>query len=163
MKSLDMLKKATALRESCQLEEARALILELIEAQPANPLICYQAAWIHDALGLEKEAVPFYKKALQLGLSGDEKRGALLGLGSTYRALGQYHNSKGVLEQAIEEFPHDREFQVFYAMVLYNLKEPEKAVEILLKQLAETSSDSGICSYRKAMLFYSDKLDQTWD
>ncbi|WP_246321240.1 tetratricopeptide repeat protein [Paenibacillus germinis] len=41
-----------------------------------------------------REAVPFYKKSLELGLSGEERQGAYLGLGSTYRTLGMYDHSK---------------------------------------------------------------------
>jgi tetratricopeptide (TPR) repeat protein len=100
---------------------------------------------------------------LELGLLGEERQGALLGLGSTYRTLGMYEESKLVFEEAMKEFPDCREFQVFYSMVQYNLKEYGKAMEILLKQLSETSVDEGIQSYKKAILFYSDKLDQLWD
>lgn len=34
------------------------------------------------------------------------------------------------------------------------------AMEILLSLLAETSSDKGIQTYRRAIQFYSNKLDQ---
>jgi len=45
---------------------------------------------------------------------------------------------------------------------LYNQKEFSQAMSILLKHLAETSNDEGIQDYRKAIIFYSDKLDQIW-
>ena len=91
------------------------------------------------------------------------RQGALLGLGSTYRTLGMYEESRGILEEGIKQFPEQREFQIFYAMLQYNLNQHDKAMEILLKQLAETSNDTGIQSYKKAILFYSDKLDMLFD
>ncbi|SCW76926.1 Tetratrico peptide repeat-containing protein [Paenibacillus tianmuensis] len=157
------LEKAIQLRESGQLEEARCLLLELLNKEPMNPSVWYQCAWIHDVMELEREALPYYKKSLELGLSDEERQGAYLGLGSTYRTLGMYDDAKLILEEAIEEFPNRREFQVFYAMVRFNQKAYSESMEILLKQIAETSNDKGIQTYKKAILFYSDKLDQTWD
>ncbi|TCZ79294.1 tetratricopeptide repeat protein [Paenibacillus albiflavus] len=156
------LAKAIQLREAGHLEEARSVLLKLITLEPINPLVWFQCAWVHDALGSESEAVPYYTKALELGLLGEERQGAYLGLGSTYRALGLYDESKLLFEQAIQEYPDQREFRIFYAMVLYNLKDYSKAMEIVLQQLLETSNDTGIQSYSRAISFYSDKLDQTW-
>lgn len=47
-------------------------------------------------------------------------------------------------------------------MTLYNLKEHQEAMEILLQCLLKTSVDEDIQSYKKAIEFYSDKLDETW-
>lgn len=47
-------------------------------------------------------------------------------------------------------------------MTLYNLKEHSKAMELLLKCLIDTTSDDEIISYKKAIKFYSDKLDEIW-
>ncbi len=163
MNTLDILAKAIRLRESGQLEEAKIILFHLVKQEPHNPSIWYQIAWVHDVMELEREAVPFYLKSIELGLLGEERQGALLGLGSTYRTLGMYEESRHVFEEAIKDFPERREFQVFYAMVLYNLKEYDKAMEILLKHLSETSEDEGIRSYKKAIFFYSDKLDQLWN
>ncbi|MDI4643902.1 tetratricopeptide repeat protein [Cohnella hashimotonis] len=159
---MDRLTAAIQLRESGKLEEARSVILELLQERPSDASVWYQCAWIHDALGIEREAVPFYKKALQLGLTEEERKGALLGLGSTYRTLGMYDEAQSLFVKAIQEYPDRREYQVFHAMVLYNRGEFRDAMAVLLKQLAETSTDEGIQSYKKAILFYSDKLDQTW-
>lgn len=157
------LEVAIQLRESGKLEEARSLLLELLDQQPLDPSVWYQCAWIHDILGLESEAVPYYRKSLELGLRGEERQGALLGLGSTHRTLGMYEEAKTIFETAMKEFPNRREYQVFYAMVLYNQQAFSESMSILLKQLAETSNDEGIRSYKNAILFYSDKLDQIWD
>lgn len=160
MKELEV---AIQLRESGNFEEARSLLLELLEQHPLNPSIWYQCAWIHDVLELESEAVTYYKKSLELGLKEEERQGALLGLGSTYRTLGRYEEAKLVFEEAIIEYPERREYQIFYAMVLYNQKKFSEAMSILLKQLAETNNNEGVQDYRKAIIFYSDRLDQIWN
>nr|WP_262495508.1 tetratricopeptide repeat protein [Paenibacillus sp. B2(2019)] len=139
------------------------MLLELYEQNSNDAELLYQLAWTHDVLGLEREAVPYYEKSLTLGLSSEQRVGALLGLGSTYRTLGEYENSKAVLEQAIQEYPENKEFPVFLAMTLHNLGDHSLAMGMLLKLLAETSADEGIRSYSKAISYYSDKLEQVWD
>lgn len=114
-------------------------------------------------LGKEAEAVPFYEKGIKLGLDEEELEGALVGLGSTYRTLGEYEKSKSTFVKGIELFPNNKALQVFYAMTLYNLNEHSKAIELLLKCLTETTRDEEIISYKKAIEFYSDKLDEVWE
>ncbi|WP_243354521.1 tetratricopeptide repeat protein [Bacillus litorisediminis] len=160
---MELLHKAISLRENGNYEEARQLLLSLYDQDNGDPYISYQCAWVHDLLGLEKEAIPFYKNALKQGLAGQERRGALLGLGSTYRTIGEYHKSKTVFEQGMQEFPTANEFPVFYAMTLHNLGNDRKALEILLHKLVELTVDEGIQRYKKAIAFYADKLDEVWD
>jgi tetratricopeptide (TPR) repeat protein len=150
------------LREAGDLEQARALALELIAAQPDDPTLNYQCAWCHDVLGLEHEAVPFYERAIALGLADEELQGALLGLGSTYRSLGEYQSAIDTLRKGVAQFPEQRSFEVFLAMALYNTGAHTQAIERLLRALAETSADESIQRYRRAILFYSDKLNQIW-
>jgi tetratricopeptide (TPR) repeat protein len=113
-------------------------------------------------MGREGEAVPFYRRAIENGLAGEDLKGALLGLGSTYRCLGQYEESAQILRQGVQQFPGSRQFEAFLALTLYNLGEHAPAMELLIRNLAETSEDESIRRYRRALLFYSDKLDETW-
>lgn len=161
--SMERLQQAIFFRENGRLDESRALLLELVQEFNHDATVLYQCAWTHDALGMEAEAVPFYEQAIALGLTGDERRGALLGLGSTYRTLGEYEKAKLTFEQGIAQFPDAREFYVFYAMTLYNLQDYSKSMETLLHQLIETTSDQGVLKYKRAILFYADKLDQVWN
>jgi tetratricopeptide (TPR) repeat protein len=117
---------------------------------------------VHDLLGLEHEAIPFYEKAIQAGLNGDDLKSALLGMGSTYRCIGEYHKSIDTFQQALRLFPNSHEFNVFLAMAYYNIGEHAKAMELLLNSLVNTSNDQGVLRYQRAIRFYSDKLNQTW-
>lgn len=163
MNALDTrLSIAIHLRENQKHEEARELLLELHAEFPDDPQVNYQCAWIHDLLGLEREAIPFYERAVQGGLAGDELKGALLGMGSTYRCIGEYQKAKETFQRALELFPERHEYKTFLAMTYYNLKEHAKAMQLLLNSLAETSKDEGVIRYQRAIRFYADKLDETW-
>ena len=160
------LASAIKLRESEKHEEARQLLLELHTKFPEDPQVNYGSllpcAWIHDLLGLEREAIPFYEKAIQAGLNGDDLKSALLGMGSTYRCIGEYQSSIDTLQHTLTLIPDSHEFKVFLGMAYYNIGEFSKAMELLLNNLADTSNDEGILRYQPAIRFYSDKLDQTW-
>lgn len=153
---------AMELREQGKYEESNKQLMELVQEFPENAEINYQCAWSLDILGEEVSAAPFYERAIELGLSFTDLEGALLGLGSTYRTIGEYKKSKNTFQKGIELFPENKAIAVFYSMTLYNLKEYSKAMEILLKCLLETTDDPSILSYEKAIAFYSDKLDETW-
>lgn len=133
----------------------------LLRSNPNDPDVNYQMAWTCDFMGKESEAVPFYEKAIANGLK-EGRSGAMLGLGSTYRCLGEYEKSLGVFDLAVKEFPENRSLKVFRALTLYNLGRSEESVSQLLVQLIETTSDESIRSYDRALRFYSDKLNETW-
>jgi tetratricopeptide (TPR) repeat protein len=158
----EKLASAIKLRETEKHEEARQLLLELHVEFPNDPQVNYQCAWIHDLLGLEREAILFYEKAIQEGLSGADLKSALLGMGSTYRCIGEYQKSIDTFQHALTLFPNSHEFNVFLAMAYYNINEHPKAMELLLNSLAATSKDEGIIRYQRAIRFYSDKLNEIW-
>jgi predicted Zn-dependent protease len=154
--------EAIKARQSGQPAEALAILSELLKSLPQDPVLNYQMAWTCDTMGKESEAALFYERALKNGLSGEDRRGALLGLGSTFRCLGEYQRSKEIFDKAVDEFPADRSLRVFRAITLYNLGDAKSAVRELLKQLLDTTTDQTLTSYAKALRFYSDKLDETW-
>lgn len=155
--------KVTMLRKEGSFEKTMAYLQELFLVNPNDPMIYYHIAWTHDALGKEVDAAPAYEKAIALGLSGENLEGALLGLGSTYRCLGDYQNSKRVFAQAMLNFPNNGAFKVFNAMTEYNLKNHSESMRLLIMELVKSSNDSQIQKYARALEFYSDKLDQTFE
>lgn len=156
------LEEAIQLRSEGEFEKSNVLLSKLVLECPEDALVNYQYAWSFDVLGLEADAVPYYEKAIQLGLDDTNAIGAFIGLGSSYRALGKYEKSQTVLEKGIENFPENNAMKTFYAMTLYNVGEHREAMEILLTNLAYTTNDSEILSYKRAIEFYADKLDKTW-
>lgn len=155
--------KGIELREKGQTEEALNLFFKLLDREQNNAEILYQIAWCLDILEREKDAIPYYENAIEIGMDDEKLKGALLGLGSTYRTIGEYQSSLKIFNQAVLQYPTNNEFKVFRAMTNYNLGNHEDAMRELLKVIADTSSDENVKAYKKAILFYSDKLNQVWD
>ncbi|QNS09033.1 tetratricopeptide repeat protein [Streptomyces xanthii] len=154
------LARAVRLREEGRREEARAALMELRDRFPDDVRAAYQTAWVHDTLGLEAEAVPHYVAAVaRPGLSEEDRRGALLGLGSTYRTLGRFPEAVATLSAAVEEFPDDQALRTFLSMALYNVGRAHDGMRLLLTVLAETSADPGVMGYRAAIEYYARDLD----
>jgi tetratricopeptide (TPR) repeat protein len=160
--SKDRLAMAVALREAGEVTEAKDLLVELQRDHPDDAEVNLQCAWAHDRLGLEREAVPYYEVAIRLGLDRADHKDALLGLGSTYRTLGQYEEALSTLDRGVEEFPDDGGMKVFRAMALYNNERGKEACELLLTLLSTTTSDDTIVAYRRAIDIYAADLDRTW-
>lgn len=150
------------LRQAGKTEQAREAWISLSAAHPQEAQVQYGTACIHDSMGLESQAVPYYLAAIDLGLAPDDLRGAYLGLGSTYRTLGQFEASKQIFERAMVAFPDAQELRVFLAMTLYNLNEHHAAMSVLLEVVADTSADSDIQSYQRAIRLYAQDLDRQW-
>jgi len=159
---MEKLKEAIRLRETGMLEESKELLIELVSQFPDSAEIQYHCAWTHDRLSLEREAAVYYEKALNLGLQPQDAEGAYIGLGSTYRTIGEYEKSKETLSKGLDTFPEHHAMKVFLAMTLYNLGESNKAMELLLTSLAATSKDPVIEKYQRAIRFYASRLDETW-
>lgn len=139
------------------------MLLSLAAEDPTNPVILYQCAWTHDSMGLEREAVSFYERAIENGLTGDELSGAYLGLGSTLRGLGEYERALEILTRGAESFPDHKAIQVFLAMALYNEGRSKDAVSGLLRLLVEISNDQSIADLKCPILTYAEDLDKIWD
>lgn len=158
----DRLDTAISMRANGNVEAAKDLLIDLQQERPDNAAVNLECAWAHDKLGLESEAVHFYETALRLGLEGEDLKNALLGLGSTYRALGEYAKALSTLNGGVEWFPSDRSLQVFRAMALYNNERPKEACELLLQIISATTEDPDIRTYQGAIDVYAADLDRTW-
>ncbi len=143
------------LRARGRLERSRRVLLEMAKRYPGDPRVNYQCAWAHDVMGREGEAIPFYERAIRRGLAGRDLEGAFLGLGSSYRCVGEAGKAAAVLGRGAARFPSSRSLKVFLAMALHGQGRHDDALGILLRQLAETSSDPGISRYRKAISLYA--------
>ncbi|MFI6083470.1 tetratricopeptide repeat protein [Streptomyces sp. NPDC051217] len=155
----ELLAEAVGLRTRGEAEQARERLVALADRHPHDAEVAYQTAWTHDALGLEAEAVAYYERALAgTDLSDEDRLGALVGLGSTFRILGRYEESVGTLRGGLAEFPGDGALLTFLAMALFNTGQHDEAMRILLELLATTSEDPRVRTYRRAIGHYAKDL-----
>ncbi|HBM4073854.1 TPA: tetratricopeptide repeat protein [Listeria innocua] len=140
-------------------ETARLKALAELKNAPENAELNYFAAWAHDALGKEDAAIPFYEKALELGLPDADKKEAYIGLGSTYRITGSPEKAILLFQKAIEEFPENNALRTFFIMAKYNQGQEKVALQEALLLLTNTTNDKDILSYKKAIQFYAQDLD----
>lgn len=163
MDLINTLVEADKLRKKDRHEEARKLLVQLAAEFPKNPVVQYRTACVYDFLGQEHDAIPYYLAAIENDLPDPDLRPAYLGLGSTYRTLGQYAESKQILLEGLSHFPNANEMKMFLAMTLYNLGENHEAVSSLLKLILDTTSDEAIINYEHVIRFYADDMNKKWE
>lgn len=152
-----------ALRRAGDHERARQQAVVAAARRPQDAVLRYEAACVHDYLGREADAVPYYEAAIASDMLPDDLlRSAFVGLGSTYRALGRYALAEQTLRRGLARFADAAEMQAFLAMALHNLGRSKEAVELLLRVLAESSRDPHVQAYREAILFYAGDVERAW-
>ncbi|WP_139311135.1 tetratricopeptide repeat protein [Paenisporosarcina indica] len=78
----ESLKAALEMRRDGDLLGSNRLFIELVLQHPDHAMLHYECACSYDILAQEEEAIPFYDRALELGLSDKEAINAYTQLGS---------------------------------------------------------------------------------
>jgi tetratricopeptide (TPR) repeat protein len=112
----------------------------------------YEEACAHDRKGEEAEAIPKYERALALRLAAEDRRGALVGLGSSLRNVQRHADSIKVLEGAVAEFPKDPALPSFLALSLYSAGRGGEAVALLLEVVC---AHAPVGQYARALKQYA--------
>ena len=115
-----------------QAEEILPRLLGLDARCPNVAEINYHLAWTCDVLDRAADALPRYEKAIALGLPPNELSGALIGLGSILRTLGQLERSAEVLRSGQTQFPGNPEFAAFLSLTLHQQGKPAEALRLAL-------------------------------
>lgn len=133
--------------------------LQKLDRQYSNVAeINHQLAWTCDVLGRVEEALPYYEKAIALGLPANELSGALIGLGSALRTLGSLDRSAEVLLSGQAQFPENREFAVFLALTRHDQGRHGAAMRLMIDTLCDTTEDPGLTAYQRAIRHAASKL-----
>ena len=141
-----------------QSKEILPRLKALDERFPNVAEINYQLAWSCDVLERDADALPYYEKAIALGLAPNELSGALLGLGNTLRVLGHSARAAEVLRSGKAQFPENREFDVFLALAMHDLGQHTAALKLLVETLCDTTDDPGLTAYQRAIRHAAAKL-----
>ncbi len=102
-----------------------------------DPIALFERAGARDSAGLEAEAEPLYRAALENGLEGSERVQAHIQLASTIRNLGRPAESIALLDSVEPEAGELRDAVVaFRALALIDLGQPVRAASEALGALA---------------------------
>lgn len=115
----------------------------------------FERAGARDFLGLEGEAVPLYRDALDRGLAEPERLQCLVQLGSSLRNIGDAEGAVQVLRAARDEASADARDWVdaFLALALHSNGEPSQALAVALRALAPH-----LTRYGRSVTSYADDL-----
>ena len=117
-----------------------AAIDELVAERNADDAdAVFEAASARDYAGLEVEAEPLYRRALELGLDADTEPRAIIQLASTLRNLGKVGESVRMLEEQLNAHPSDEwtgPTAAFLALALASRGDARDAASVALAALA---------------------------
>lgn len=159
----ETLQQARMLRQDDDLEGSQELLLKLLKAHPNNATVLYEVGGAYDVLGEEKEAIPYYKKAIQAGLDGDDLLECYICMGICQRNIGDFETAVQTLNHAVNKYPTRNSAKAFLALARFSNAQEDEAVRILLELLLETTNDEDILAYADTLDFYKDNLDEVWD
>jgi hypothetical protein len=113
----------------------------LVAERPADDAAAvFEAASVRDFIGLEPEAAPLYRRALELGLTGHRRPQAIIQLASTLRNLGEVEESITLLRGLLEEDPAGEwaaPAMAFLALSLASSGDSVAATSVALTALAD--------------------------
>lgn len=140
-----------------RLSEAQTLsaIRELAAERPDDPVALFELAGAHDYSGLEADAEPLYKRALEAGLE-EPYRGPVIQLASTLRNLGRYDEAAAWLKNTFADDPQhplNDAASAFMALVLSSQGDDKAALALALDTLARH-----LPQYGRAVRAYANEL-----
>ncbi len=160
---LTTIEAARQMRHDDDLEGSQTLLLGLMEEYPDDPLVLFEVGGAYDVMGEVEMAIPYYRRAIDAGLEGDDRHECLLCLGSSLRLAGESEEAVDILAQAIDEFPERNSGRVFLALAYYSNGDPDAAVSQLLAVLLATTQDADILAYADTLDYVKDNLDESLD
>jgi len=131
--------QAWASIEEHEPERFRELIDELVaELPPDSGIAPFERAAAFDSTGHSDRAIPLYRQALELGLTGERRRRAVIQLASSLRNLGQVTESVDLLTAELDAGSDhlDDAVRGFLALALTDAGREREAVALALGALA---------------------------
>ncbi|BCU66818.1 hypothetical protein HS7_02550 [Sulfolobales archaeon HS-7] len=141
----ELIKKGLALPDS----EVENYFKELYHKYSNNARVAYEYAGILDYLGREEEAIPLYKKSLEMGLEGRPRDMCLIQLGSSLRVTGRLQESEQVLRE-IYERTRDPASLLFLVLTLSDMRMSVNALCLMSEYILR--GESGFLPEYKGVL-----------
>ncbi len=130
----------------------------LAERYPDHALVQFELAGAYDFAGFEAEAIPHYRRAIELGLPENYQPRVALQLGSSLRNVGQHAEAVAILRAACERFPQHRALRAFLALALVSAGDAPGGVVELLDVLLRTDAFE---AYQRSLRYYAEDLRGT--
>ena len=108
------------------------------ERDDDDPAAIYEWASVQDFLGREAEAIPLYRRALDLGLDPVRRSQALIQLASSLRNIGETTEAIKILEGVSSDPTIGDAGEAFLALSLFDAGRPGDALRVALKALGKT-------------------------
>lgn len=155
----ESLKAALEMRRDGDLFGSNKLLIELVLQHPDHAILHYECACSYDVLAQEEEAIPFYGRALELGLSDKEAVNAYTQLGSLYRLHGRLMESENVLMTGMMRFWDVGLLKIFYAFTMYDLGKPGEAMRWMTHAILDSAVDQEIFLNQRVISYLGSNLD----
>ena len=128
----------------------RALVAERPDGDAAA---LFELGGVHDALGLEHEAIDHYRRAISAGLEGERATRVHIQLASTLRNVGAAAEAVAILEAMPAGGADDDARQAFLALALFDEGRYGDALRTALLALIPT-----LDGYRRSLTGYAAEL-----
>lgn len=139
--------------------EAIAYFQELVAQYPDNARVQFETGGAYDFAGQEAEAIPHYRRAIELGLSDEDQLRVAVQLGSSLRNVGEYAEAVQILTDAVKRFPQHRALRAFLALALVSNGQGKTAVAELIDLLLTNPGE--VEAYGRSLRYYADELKQS--
>jgi cyanophycin synthetase len=140
-------------------DQARVDAASSLRSQrPADPRLTYELASALDAAGMEHEAIPLYRDALDAGLREPHRHRARIQLASSLRVTGQPDLAWSLLGELDAERPGSAAVAAFRALAGVDSGHAAAAVADLIDALLHHSGDEDARNYQRALHAYAAEL-----
>jgi Flp pilus assembly protein TadD len=130
----------------------------LVGRCPNEPRAHFELAGALDFAGREAEAVAPYRRAMALGLAGDDVPRWYVQLGSTLRNVGAGDEAVAVLTEGRDRFPDDAAIRVFRALALHSTGRDGEALVELLDLVLTRRAVVGLRGYERTIGEYTHEV-----
>ncbi|MEZ4670399.1 MAG: tetratricopeptide repeat protein [Anaerolineae bacterium] len=124
---------------------------------PDEPRAHFEYGGAFDSAGREAEAIPHYKKAMEMGLSGEFLPKAYLQLGSSLRNIGAHDEAIATLEEGCQHFPDFHALKVFKALAQESAGQSQDALTTLFELVIKGIQTPDMQRYARAIRYYVDE------
>jgi tetratricopeptide (TPR) repeat protein len=139
-------------------DEAIAHFKALLDEYPDQPRAHFEYAGAFDSAGREAEAVPHYRRAMEMGLPEEILAQAYVQFGSTLRNIREYDEAARLLREGAARFPDHAAIRLFLALVLHSAGEDRAAVIDLLELAIQHIQTPDMQRYQRAIRYYVDEV-----